>query len=79
MLPQQEVMRLCERASISWAPVGQPSDLFSDAHLVASGGLLDVLVPRLGASESQTVGLPTLPVEFGWRVSALVCAASPRG
>src|SRR5882762_1581823 len=35
-LPQQEVMRRCERANISWAPVGQPSDLFSDAHLLAS-------------------------------------------
>jgi crotonobetainyl-CoA:carnitine CoA-transferase CaiB-like acyl-CoA transferase len=64
-LPQQEVMRLCERANISWAPVGQPSDLFGDAHLLASGGLLDVLVPRLGASEGQQVGLPALPVEFG--------------
>jgi crotonobetainyl-CoA:carnitine CoA-transferase CaiB-like acyl-CoA transferase len=64
-LPQQEVMRLCEGANISWAPVGQPADLFSDAHLLASGGLLDVLVPRLGASEGQKVGLPALPVEFG--------------
>ncbi len=64
-LPQREVMRLCESANISWAPVGQPADLFSDAHLLASGGLLDVLVPRLGASESQKVGLPALPVEFG--------------
>ncbi len=58
-------MRRCEHANISWAPVGQPSDLFGDAHLLASGGLLDVLVPRLGAAEGQKVGLPALPIEFG--------------
>ena len=64
-LPREEIIRRCDRANISWAPVGQPSDLFSDAHLLAAGGLLDVLVPRLGAAESRKVCLPTLPIEFG--------------
>jgi crotonobetainyl-CoA:carnitine CoA-transferase CaiB-like acyl-CoA transferase len=63
-LPQEEVARRCERANISWSPVAQPADLFADAHLLATGGLLDVFIARAG-SEGKLVGLPTLPVEFG--------------
>ena len=64
-VPLTEVVRRCERASISWAPVGQPADLFTDAHLLATGGLLDVFISRLGDTAGQKVGLPTLPIEFG--------------
>ena len=54
----------CERANISWAPVGKPQDLFTDAHLLA-GGLLDVLVPQFGGANAVMAKLPALPVEFG--------------
>jgi crotonobetainyl-CoA:carnitine CoA-transferase CaiB-like acyl-CoA transferase len=64
-LTTAEAMQGCERANISWAPVGKPGDLFTDPHLLASGGLLNVLVPRAGAQEGVTVGLPALPLEFG--------------
>ena len=64
-LPQAEVTQRCERANISWAPVGQPGDLFADAHLVASGGLLDVFMSPAGGSAGVKVGLPAMPVEFG--------------
>jgi crotonobetainyl-CoA:carnitine CoA-transferase CaiB-like acyl-CoA transferase len=64
-LPEDEVARRCERCNISWAPVAKPADLFADAHLVASGGLLDVFISRAGGTEGPKVGLPTLPVEFG--------------
>jgi crotonobetainyl-CoA:carnitine CoA-transferase CaiB-like acyl-CoA transferase len=64
-MPLAEVIRCCESANVSWAPVGQPADLFADAHLLAGGGLLDVLVPRLGAAAGAKVGLPALPIEFG--------------
>jgi len=64
-LPLAEVTRRCERANISWAPVGRPADLFADAHLLATGGLLDVFISRAGGTEGKKVGLPTLPVEFG--------------
>ena len=56
----------CERANISWAPVGKPADLFTDPHLLASGGLLDVLMARVGQPEGVTVKLPALPIELGW-------------
>ena len=64
-LPQAEVARRCERANVSWAPVAQPGDLFADAHLMASGGLLDVFISPVGGAEGRKVGLPAMPIEFG--------------
>ena len=64
--PQKDVEQRCERCNISWAPVGQPGDLFEDPHLLATGGLVDVFVSRFGGGEGgKWVGLPALPVEFG--------------
>jgi crotonobetainyl-CoA:carnitine CoA-transferase CaiB-like acyl-CoA transferase len=63
-LPLDEVNAKCERANVSWAPVGKPADLYTDAHLLA-GGLLDVLVPKFGSTTSTMTKLPALPVEFG--------------
>jgi crotonobetainyl-CoA:carnitine CoA-transferase CaiB-like acyl-CoA transferase len=62
-LPQAEVSRRCEAAGISWAPVGQPADLFEDPHLLAGGGLLQTAISALGGGPE--VGLPALPLEFG--------------
>jgi crotonobetainyl-CoA:carnitine CoA-transferase CaiB-like acyl-CoA transferase len=64
VLSLDEVSVKCERANISWAPVGKPADLYTDAHLLA-GGLLDVLVPQFGSATSVMTKLPALPVEFG--------------
>jgi len=63
-LPQDEVARRCERCNVSWAPVGQPGDLFTDPHLLATGGLVDVFISRFGG-DGKFAGLPALPVEFG--------------
>ena len=62
---QKDVEQRCERAKVSWAPVGKPIDLFTDEHLVTSGGLLDVFVSRFGEGDGKLAGLPALPVEFG--------------
>jgi crotonobetainyl-CoA:carnitine CoA-transferase CaiB-like acyl-CoA transferase len=64
-LPQDEVAQRCERCNVSWAPVGQPGDLFADPHLLATGGLVDVLISRFGGGDGKVAGLPALPVEFG--------------
>ena len=64
-IPQKEIEARCERANVSWAPVGQPGDLFTDPHLLATGGLLDVFISRIGGAEGRKVGLPALPIEFG--------------
>jgi crotonobetainyl-CoA:carnitine CoA-transferase CaiB-like acyl-CoA transferase len=63
--PQPEVEARCERANVSWAKVGQPGDLFTDPHLLATGGLLDVFISRIGGTDGKKVGLPALPIEFG--------------
>ncbi|MCY4589949.1 MAG: CaiB/BaiF CoA-transferase family protein [Alphaproteobacteria bacterium] len=62
---REEVERRCTRCEISWAPVARPGDLFDDPHLLATGGLVDVLVPHLARDGASVVGLPALPVEFG--------------
>ena len=64
-MPQDEVARRCERCNVSWAPVGQPGDLFTDPHLLATGGLVDVFISRFGSGDGKIAGLPALPVEFG--------------
>jgi crotonobetainyl-CoA:carnitine CoA-transferase CaiB-like acyl-CoA transferase len=64
-LSQKDVETRCEQASVSWARVGQPGDLFADPHLLATGGLLEVFVSRIGGAEGKKVGLPALPIEFG--------------
>jgi crotonobetainyl-CoA:carnitine CoA-transferase CaiB-like acyl-CoA transferase len=75
-LPLDEVSANCERANISWAPVGKPADLYDDMHLLA-GGLLDVLVPQLGTETSIMTKLPALPIEFGSERSRPVLRMQP--
>jgi crotonobetainyl-CoA:carnitine CoA-transferase CaiB-like acyl-CoA transferase len=64
-LPQDEVAGRCERANVSWAPVGKPGGFVTDPHLLGPGGLLEVFVSRLGGEAGTKVGLPALPIEFG--------------
>ena len=64
-LPQAEAAKKLERSNCSWAPVGQPKDLYEDAHLLATGGLLDVFLSRAGGSDGIKTRLPALPIEFG--------------
>jgi crotonobetainyl-CoA:carnitine CoA-transferase CaiB-like acyl-CoA transferase len=62
---RDEVFLRCERAKVSLAPVGQPADLFTEAQLLESGGLLDTFVSQLGGNNGPMAGLPALPLEFG--------------
>lgn len=64
-LPLEEVKTRCERAHVCWAPVAKPADMFEDAHLLATGGLIDVLVRKAGESEGRLTPLPALPIEMG--------------
>jgi crotonobetainyl-CoA:carnitine CoA-transferase CaiB-like acyl-CoA transferase len=63
--PRDEVARRCERAQVSWAPVAQPGDLFDDPHLLATGGLVEVILSRYGGEGGKRARLPALPIEFG--------------
>jgi len=64
-IPRDDVAARCERANVSWAPVGNPGDLFTDPHLLGGAGLLDVLIPKLGGGDATLAGLPALPIEMG--------------
>jgi crotonobetainyl-CoA:carnitine CoA-transferase CaiB-like acyl-CoA transferase len=77
-LPQDEVAARCERANVSWAPVGQPGDLFTDPHLLATGGLVDVFISRMGGTDGTKVGLPALPIEFGGHARPGLTRQPPR-
>jgi crotonobetainyl-CoA:carnitine CoA-transferase CaiB-like acyl-CoA transferase len=77
-LPQAEVEARCERANVSWAPVGQPKDLFTDPHLLATGGLLEVFISRMGGEDGKKVGLPALPIEFGDHTRPGIVRQPPR-
>ena len=75
-LPQNEIEQRCERANVSWAPVAKPADLFADAHLLATGGLLDVLVARADGATHE-MGLPAMPLEFGAERERTVLRSQP--
>ena len=75
---QPDVEARCERANVSWAPVGQPKDMFVDPHLLATGGLLNVYVSRFGGGDGKVVGLPALPIEFGDRARPGITRQPPR-
>lgn len=65
--PRADIEERCGRANISWAPVGKPADLFTDEHLLESGGLLDVFISRMGGETGTLCGLPAMPFELGDR------------
>ena len=75
--PYDQVVARCEAAKISWAPVGRPEDLFTDPHLLASGGLLATAMSALGGGAGQQTLLPALPLEFGHERERLPLTQQP--
>ncbi|MDX2156777.1 MAG: CaiB/BaiF CoA-transferase family protein [Hyphomicrobiaceae bacterium] len=63
-LAKAQVAERLERCACSWAPVGKPSDLFEDAHLMATSGLIETFVNRAGGAEGKPVKLPAMPFAF---------------
>jgi crotonobetainyl-CoA:carnitine CoA-transferase CaiB-like acyl-CoA transferase len=69
-----EIAARCERASIPYAPVATPSDLFDDPHLNEGAGLVEAtLAPGIRAR------LPRLPVELAGARPGLYRDAPQRG
>jgi crotonobetainyl-CoA:carnitine CoA-transferase CaiB-like acyl-CoA transferase len=67
---KEEIIRVCEKAGIPFAPIAHPEDLFEDPQLNKGGGLVEVPLPQGGRTK-----LPRIPVrvgshEFGLRSSA---------
>lgn len=65
-LTRAELMTLAEQASIPFAPVNKPVDLWQDVHLRASGGLDAVALPGGGQAL-----LPKLPLRLDGHTFAL--------
>jgi len=58
-LNKSDLMEQLENCGLPFAGVGTPSDLFSDPHLLESGGLLDVKLPS-----GETTKLPGIPIQM---------------
>ena len=68
-MTKPELMARCEALGLPFAPIAKPSDLFTDPHLLQSGGLLDTeLTSAQGAKgglPAQAMAwLPALPVSL---------------
>lgn len=66
----EHLAAMCERADVSWAPVGRPEELSQNTHLSAGGGLLDVALQTINQAvnvfPAEARGqIPGLPLEFG--------------
>ncbi len=62
-LPLKELCARLERAGLPFAPINRPGDLFTDPHLLQSGGLIDVTLTE-GDNRGKTASLPALPLQF---------------
>ena len=56
-LPKAELMEICDRIGLPFAPIARPHDLFEDPHLQESRGLLDVTLP-----DGRPTKVPALPL-----------------
>jgi crotonobetainyl-CoA:carnitine CoA-transferase CaiB-like acyl-CoA transferase len=61
-MTKSELIELCEKLGLPYAPIAKPEDLFTDPHLSASGGLADITL--LNGVKTH---VPALPVEMDGR------------
>jgi crotonobetainyl-CoA:carnitine CoA-transferase CaiB-like acyl-CoA transferase len=54
-----ELMAQLDASGLPFAPIAKPEELFDDAHLTASGGLLAIETP-----DGKATSLPALPLEM---------------
>ena len=56
-----ELSAIFERVGLPFAPIRRPEDLYDDPHLIATGGLADVVLPD-GERAGQTVKTTLFPI-----------------
>lgn len=64
-LSHADMVAGCQRADVSWSPVGRPEDLMTNEQLSAPGGLLSVALMTARDAATNTTMIPALPLEFG--------------
>jgi crotonobetainyl-CoA:carnitine CoA-transferase CaiB-like acyl-CoA transferase len=57
-LTRDEIARICEAASVGYAPIARPHELLDDLHLRQPGGMVEVTLP-----DARLVPIPALPLE----------------
>ena len=61
-MSKTDLMALCERAGLPYAPIMRPDQLFDDPHLNGSGGFTEITL-----AHGNTTPVPTLPFEMDGR------------
>ena len=56
-ISQEDLIAICERIGLPFAPIIKPHELFDDPHLNQSGNLLDITLPN-GTGKARVPGLP---------------------
>lgn len=57
---KEEIIRLCEEAGISFAPIARPEDLFEDRQLNEGGNLVEITL-----ESGKKTKLPRIPLRIG--------------
>ncbi len=65
-----QLMAIFEASGLPFAPITRPEDLFEDAHLMASGGLLDIKLPDGRQSRAAALPLEQNGRRLGLRMDA---------
>ncbi|MEM7258411.1 MAG: CaiB/BaiF CoA-transferase family protein [Pseudomonadota bacterium] len=68
----------CERADVSWSPVGRPEDLHQHEQLLGGRGLLNIALDTARQSVAEQTSLPGLPLEFNDNDRSAVNSPPPR-
>lgn len=63
---KQDIADVFEKNGLPYAPIARPQDLFEDEHLLATGGLADIVVPE-GPRAGQATRSPLLPFTLDGR------------
>jgi crotonobetainyl-CoA:carnitine CoA-transferase CaiB-like acyl-CoA transferase len=61
-LTKAELMAVCEKAGLPFAPIRRPDELFDDEHLNRSGGLTEITL-----ADGRPAKVPLLPIEMAGR------------
>ncbi len=63
---QAQIIAKCQQASIPFAPIAKPEDLFADEQLIKGGSLLQTTLPN-----GTVTQLPTTPLDYGGEKAGL--------
>ena len=61
-MTRDELMKICDKIGLPFAPITKPHELFDDPHLNQSGGMLEIKL-----SNGKRGHVPGLPLEIGGR------------